>query len=129
MADWHDSIKEDTDQVWWQVFGRGTSRYVGSNVAEGSIFFYRRGRRKLRTRYIVCRANAQRQLHITNAEIRYRKSKLSWGVFIDDVPVRHYRTLKAAKLALLPGLLDRMGAEGDRCLDPPCSVTSSKNEA
>jgi len=77
----------------------------------------------------VCVVTPFKSLEVTNGEIRYRKSKKVWGIFIDGVPVRHYLSIKAAKLALMPGVLDRMAAEGHRCLDPPCSAPSSKIEA
>lgn len=129
MTDWHQDIAIDRNVRYHDVVGYTGSRVDSKNHPEGSIFFRRRRRRKLRTRYIVCKSDEWGQLHITNTEIRYRKSKKAWGIFIEDEVVAHYRTLKAAKLALMPGVLDRMGAEGDRCLDPPYCEQSSKSEA
>lgn len=127
--DWQDAIHIRTDLNWSDLFGWGRRSSVDRDTPDGSVFFKRRKGRKFRTRYIVLRSGAHGRLQITNAEVRYRKSRKAWCVFVDDEPVRHYRTLKAAKLALMPGVLDRMGAEGDRCLDLPYCGPSSKSEA
>lgn len=129
MTDWYDRVEREEGRYYVNEIG-----YHGSNVdsrahPEGSVFFRRRRGRRFRTRYIVCVSNKWGQLQITNTEVRYRKSKKAWGIFIADEVVAHYRTLRSAKLALMPGVLDRMGAEGDRCLDPPYSEQSSKSEA
>ena len=126
--DWRDGILLDKKYGLWEtLFGFSSKRYLDRKLyPEGSVLFKRRKRRKFRTRYIVCKTDAGGQLHATNTEIRYRKSRKAWGVFFNGAPVRHYLSLKAAKLALMPGVLDRMGAEGHRCLDHPCSAPSSK---
>jgi hypothetical protein len=127
--DWHDLIEVNTSASWYDLFHYRPQRVNLRQTLTGSVVFYRRSKRRLRTRYVVCQADDRGFLHITNAEIRYRKSRKAWGVYINNTPVRHYRSLKGAKMSLMPGVLDRMGAEGDRCLDPPCSERSSKNEA
>ncbi len=129
MDDWRNQIIT-TSCRYEEVLGYGYNNQVDrKQYPAGSVFFRRRKKRKFRTRYVVCHSNKWGILSVTNAEIRYRKSRRAWGIFIDDQPVAHYFTLKAAKLALSPGVLDRMGAEGDRCQDPPCSAPSSKTEA
>lgn len=129
MSDWHKSIVVDRRRAWWEVMGYGGGQWTESDTLEGTLFLRRRANRKLRRRYIIVRSTSRGRLEITNAEVRFRKSKNAWGIFIDDEPVRHYRTLKAVRMSLNNCILDRMGAEGDRCLDPPYSAPSSKSEA
>jgi hypothetical protein len=129
MEDWQDAIKDKKRQDWWGLFGDSYGPPLKRGTPEGVIQFKRRKTRKFRARYIVLRTDKFSRLKITNAEIRYRKSKKWWTIYIDNLPVRSYRTLKAAKLSLLPGVLDRMGAEADRCEVTTSSAMNSASEA
>jgi hypothetical protein len=126
---WRDTIKiaELTDHdEWRRTFNASQREWADFEVLEGATYFLRRKNRKFRKRYIVIQTDDVRRKRVTNAEIRYRKSKKAWTIYIDKKPVRSYRTLIAAKMALMPCPLDRMAAEVDAtCPDMSDSEKSS----
>lgn len=83
-----------------------------SGVDESGTYIFKRWIHK--KRYLVFKIDEDQYPKVTNAEIRYRKSRKCWGYYIDcDFTGVEYKTLKQAKAALGPTIVDRLAAEFD----------------
>ena len=129
---WHERVKpikrdyynpKQNDHDIWQIENGVRNFEVpkdadGKYPPKGTWLCARRARRKLRTRYVVMEVTSDwGGATPTNTEIVYRKSKRTWVIQIDGVPVNEgYHTIKAAKTAFLKHPLDRLAAESQAAI-------------
>lgn len=135
MDDWYEKIVAVRSH-WdmWDMFGN-RNRHVPTDGDE--VVFWRLPGHRSRRRYYVLKGTAGGYYNLTNAVILYQKSRNAWAIFLIPThgvsrfalqtfngsyldPVKRYRTLSAAKMALRTNPLDRVGAETDAI----CEVTN-----
>jgi hypothetical protein len=136
MSDWYDLVVPLRDPWNMRDLVNAERRPGTDKPKPGDVVFRRRKGRKDRNRYFVLRASGVGIFEITNAVIQYQKNRNCWAIFVfatdasqwimttlngeHQDPVKRYRTLLGAKMALMPNPLDRVGAETDAI----CEATS-----
>lgn len=93
----------------WLWKNGGVSFGSKSTLEPGDVVFKRGPFKK---RYIVFKVDSGGRLRPTNAEVRYRKSRKLWEVFIGGQPSGlEFKKLASAKCSLKPSILDKLAAE------------------
>lgn len=138
MSDWYDQVLPIAAS--WGLWDT-ISHHLPDHPKPGDVVFRRRKGRKDRNRYYVLRANSRGSFEAVSAVIQYQKNRNAWAVFVFDPsvsahrltsfngshqdPVKRYKTLSSAKMALMTNPLDRVGAESDAI----CEATSDSEKS
>lgn len=138
MTEWYDRIVEVT--AAWTIQDSISVPSRDYDREPGEVVFCRQRHRRNRNRYYVMRAGERGVLRLVNAVIQYQKSRNCWAIFVIDEPtgwsmsevngsmdkpVKRYRSLRAAKMALMSNPLDRVGAE----IDAICEATNGSEKS